>query len=245
MTAVVGSFVRIGAGIRATRGAVVPEQLLELYEFELSPYCRNVREALTELDLDAVIHPCPRGGTVHRPQAEAIGGKQQFPLLVDPNTSTVLYESADIIDHLFARYGRGKPPARLRFAPLATTTSFLASAVRPHRGFRARPGRQPEMPLELYSLEASPFCRLVRETLCELELTYVLRNLGRASNVDYLPPMLRDRLAPDTAYSTKKRRQFAERTGRVMLPYLFDSNTGVELGESADIVRYLNTTYAA
>lgn len=244
MTAGLGSLVRLGAGVVATRGAVAPEQTLELYEYEASPHCRKVREALTELDLDVVIHPCPRGGTVHRPRAESLGGKQQFPLLLDPNTSVVMYESMEIIDYLFTRYGDGRPPARIRFTPLADTTSYLASAVRLHRGHRARRNRQPENRLELYSMEASPYSRLAREALCELELSYVLHNLGRASAIDHLPPPLRQRIAPDADYSTDKRRQLAERIGRVTLPYLIDPNTGVELAESGDIVRYLDETYA-
>ena len=244
MTTGLGMVARLGVGIRAAQGTRQPAILLELYEFELSPYCRKVREALTELDLDARIFPCPRQGKAYRPRVAELGGKEQFPFLVDPNTGQMLYESADIIDYLFAEYGNSRPPPWLSFAPLANTTSFLASAVRPTRGVKARPSRHPLEPLELYSMEASPFCRLVRETLCELELSYVLHNLGRAGAVDFLPPQLRQRLAPHSEYTTAKRRALAEHAGRVSLPFLADPNTGVELFESADINRYLLETYA-
>ena len=87
--------------VRGGRGAMTlrparrrPEKLLKLYDMEASPYCRLVREVLTELDLDVLILPCPAGGTRYRLEAERIGGKQQFPLLIDDNTGTVLYESA-------------------------------------------------------------------------------------------------------------------------------------------------------
>ena len=40
-----------------------PEKLLKLYDIEASPYCRLVREVLTELDLDVLVLPCPAGGT--------------------------------------------------------------------------------------------------------------------------------------------------------------------------------------
>ncbi len=43
---------------------------LEHYEFGL------VREALTELDLDAIIYPCPKGGVRFRQKAQELGGKQ-------------------------------------------------------------------------------------------------------------------------------------------------------------------------
>ena len=50
-------------------------QTTRLYHTALSPFCRKVREALSELDLTAVIYPCPPGGTRFRPRAEELGGK--------------------------------------------------------------------------------------------------------------------------------------------------------------------------
>ena len=38
---------------------------------------------------------------------------------------------------------------------------------------------------------------------------------------------------------------FVERSGKMMVPYLFDRNTKREMFESADIVEYLNPTYGA
>ena len=46
----------------------------------------QVREALTLLDLDVLIYPCPKGGTAFRPRVRQLSGKEQFPFLVDPNT---------------------------------------------------------------------------------------------------------------------------------------------------------------
>ena len=46
----------------------------------------QVREALTLLDLDVLIYPCPKGGPTYRPKAQQMSGKAQFPFLVDPNT---------------------------------------------------------------------------------------------------------------------------------------------------------------
>ena len=214
---------RLGAGVAARRPAHRPVQRLELYEFEGCPFCRKVRDALTELDLDAVVYPCPHGGTVHRPKAIALGGKSQFPYLVDPNTGTRMYESDDIVAHLFETYG-GRAPGLLVSGPLATGSSMLASAFRPNGGTRARPSRRPVQPLELWSFEASPFCRIVRETLCELELPYRLRNVGKNS---------------------AGRPAFIARAGKMMVPYLVDPNTGRAMFESADIKAYLNDTYGA
>ena len=58
--------------------------------------------------------------------------------------------------------------------PLAS----LASTLRGSKGKHVRPGKAPERPLELYSFEASPYTRLIRETLCELEIPYLLKTYG-------------------------------------------------------------------
>src|SRR5437870_3340657 len=100
---------RLGAGVQARKPARRPLERLELYEFESCPFCRKVRDALTELDLEATIYPCPKGGTVYRPKAIGMGGKKQFPYLVDPNTGTRMYESDDIIAYLYATYGGRQP----------------------------------------------------------------------------------------------------------------------------------------
>lgn len=214
---------RLGAGLRATPATQRPKQLLELYEFEACPFCRKVRDALTELDLEVMVYPCPKGGTVYRPKAVELGGQAQFPYLVDPNTSTRMYESDDIVTYLFATYGGRKPGVLLR-GPLATVTSALASAFRPFGGTSARPSRRPAKPLKLWSFEASPFCRIVRETLCELELPYRLHNVAKHG---------------------AGRPAFVTRSGKMMVPYLYDPNTEQEMFESAEIRDYLNETYGA
>lgn len=47
---------------------------------------QKVREAISILDLDVTVYPCPKGGQVWRPKAVELGGKAQFPFLVDNNT---------------------------------------------------------------------------------------------------------------------------------------------------------------
>jgi glutathione S-transferase len=200
-----------------------PAQPLELFEFEACPACRRVREALTMLDLDAHIRPCPKGGLRFRGEAIHSGGKRLFPFLRDPNTGGEMYESADIVQYLYESYGDGNAPRFLR-GRLFLPTSTLASLARADRGRRARRSRAPERELELYSFEYSPFCRLVRETLCELELPYLLHNVGKRS---------------------PRRPAFVERSGKMMVPYLVDPNTGIEMFESAAIIAYLEDTYAA
>jgi glutathione S-transferase len=42
-----------------------------------------------------------------------------------------------------------------------------------------------------------------------------------------------------------KREAFVARSGKMMVPYLVDPNTGKEMFESADIAAYLEATYGA
>lgn len=212
-----------GMVVKRERLGARPGKPLELYEFEGCPFCRKVREVLSVLDLPAAIYPCPKGGTRFRDKAKALGGKAQFPFLVDPNTGTQLYESADIMRYLAKTYGDGTVPLSGRLGPLSTLSSAVSSALS-RNGRVARPSRAPARPLELYSFENSPYCRLARTTLCELELPYLLHNVGKRS---------------------PSRRAFVERSGKMQVPWLFDPNTGAAMFESADIQAYLQKTYGA
>ena len=223
VTSLFATLVRVPAGLSVGKLGPRPKQPLELYEFEACPYCRKVREALTMLDLEAMIYPCPKKGPRFREDVKRRGGKYLFPYLVDPNTGKEMYESDDIVAYLFQQYGAGEIPLLLAPRPLTMVTAGLASAFRPGFGARYRPARAPETPLELYSFEASPFCRLVRECLGSLEIPYLLHNVAKGS---------------------PQRDAFVERSGKMMVPYLVDPNTGVEMFESANIVQYLEKTYA-
>lgn len=222
-TSVLATVARLGYAEAVGPLGPRPEKPLELYEFEGCPFCRKVREALTVLDLEALIHPCPKGGPRFRETVKQRGGKYQFPYLVDPNTTTAMYESDAIDRYLFERYGAGTVPLLLSLGPVTDVTAFAASAVRFGRGVRYRRAKAPDRPLELYSYEGSPFCRLVREALCELEIPYLLHNVARRS---------------------PGREAFIARSGKMQVPYVVDPNTNVAMFESADIVRYLDETYA-
>jgi glutathione S-transferase len=240
----VTTMMRSGMGVAARPVATRPRWLFELYDFEGCPYCRLVREALTELDLDVTIYPCPKGGERFRPKVAELGGKTQFPFLVDPNRGDRLFESADIVRYLFENYGQRPLPWHWRFMELQQAGSGLAGVARLGAGVRARPSRAPAQPLELYSFESSPFARVVRERLCELELPYVLRSTGRSAPADWVPPAVRDALKWSYQPQTVNRRTLQARSGRVSIPYLVDPNSGTELADSARIIEYLDAAYA-
>lgn len=221
------SVARGGRGYIVWRPALrQPEKVLELYEFESCPFCRKVRDVLSELDLCYVSHPCPRG-SVNRKKVVELGGKSQYPFLVDPNTGRQMYESEDIIGYLCETYGRKRSFAARALSVVNTTSAAIASAIRP-RGGHARSEaagkrEQPAQLLELYNFEASPYCRKVREALCELNLDYKVNNVAKRS---------------------ARRPQLVARGGKMMVPYLIDPNTGIEMYESDDIIAYLQQTYS-
>lgn len=241
---VVASSIGLWRGSAVVKAAVQPEKPITLYEFEASPYCRAVREVLTALHLDVDIRPCPKGGTRFRPEAERLGGKLQFPLLCDANTGVVMYESADINAYLFRTYGGMDVPAYYRPTALKPRMSTVASAVRLGRGWKVRPSVAPAAPLHLWSFESSPYSRLVRERLCELEIPYTLHNLGKEHWKEAGPAARRIAPNPYVPREGGKRHAFWLGHGRVQVPYLEDPNTGAALFESADIIDYVERTYA-
>lgn len=243
LNSTLSSTLRFWRGTNARPATEQPVKPLQLYEFEACPYCRLVREALTELDLDALIYPTPHGGKRFRPKVERLDGRQQFPFLVDPNTGKSMYESADIIAYLYQRYGQRPAPTRL-LRPLDVSTSMLASIARFGAGSRARPSKAPKRPLELFSFESSPYSRRVRELLSELELPYLLRSTGKARWQDLGPPGLRSALFPDLPVTGRTRKELLDRAGKVQVPYLVDPNTDTAMFESAAIRAYLLDTYA-
>ena len=74
---------------------------------EGSPYCRKVREVLSELALPYVVRNLPQGSP-KREELVRRGGKMQVPYLVDPNTGREMYESDAITAYLDAEYGAPK-----------------------------------------------------------------------------------------------------------------------------------------
>ena len=239
----------LGASLlRPTRGAVVvghrrvPKKMLEFYEAEYCPFCRYVRETLTALDLDAMVYPVPKKGGRFVKQLLKLGGKAKVPFLHDPNTGERLYESETIANYLYDRYGlKGhKAPAR------DLKTSALVTTLRGTSGMFAKPSKLPKKPLELYSFEACPYARLVRETLSELEIPYVLHNVGRGSSrAEWLPPGFREFAMKDYEPDTANRRKLKARGGRMIVPYLVDPNTKTAMYEAWLIQQYLRRTYAA
>ncbi|MEM8772360.1 MAG: glutathione S-transferase N-terminal domain-containing protein [Pseudomonadota bacterium] len=169
------SVLRLGAG-----GAGAPVELAEpiiIYEFEGCPFCRIAREAVSQTGVPVLIRPCPKGGTRFRPQVRELGGKSQFPYMIDPNTDQAMYESSDIARYLHEKFGCRRH--WLHFTgPLNIMLSQFGVLVRAMSGTFRRSSRPASPPLELFGAERDPQVRLVKERLCEMELEYLWRARG-------------------------------------------------------------------
>lgn len=232
-------------GTSVVKAANQPAQYLKLYDMEGCSDCRSVREALTALGLDAQIYPCPSGGKRFRPEALRLAGKSQLPVLVDPNTHTTLHEAPAIIDYLFRTYAGFQTPRTYQIGQWRPLLGQLASAIRGVRGIQARPATHPRKLLELWSFESSPYSRLVRERLTELELPYVLHNIGKEQFADMGPAAMRVKPGPYKPRPGGRREKVLAQLGRIQVPYLEDPNTGTKMYESAAIIDYLEGQYAS
>ena len=218
-------------------------KLLKLFDIENSRECRSVREIITELDLNVEkVIPCA-------PNSRAVQDKSyKYSLPQGCNAPTLVVggngnDEEKIIggEEAIVRY------LKSTFGYPSTTTSndgdiqqeimeyvqkagsYIAGILRPGRGDMVSPAAKLEKespsaePLILYSYEGNQFCRLVRETLTELDIVYELRNAGKES---------------------PRRAELASITGgSSQCPYIIDPSTGTSMSESADIISYLYKTY--
>ncbi len=170
----IASILRLGAG---KGGRYEPaHEAIVLYEYEGCPFCRVAREAVSDTGVTVLVKPCPKGGSRYRPELLQIGGKAQFPYVIDPNTNEQMYESADIAKYLRKSYGCKSRPLIAWLGPINIILSQFSSMVRLMGGFRAKKSSSPDQPLELYGAERSPATRIVRELLSEMEIMYFWRS---------------------------------------------------------------------
>ena len=244
-TSLLASTYRCWHGTIADKTTEQPTQTLMLFDQENNAECRQVREALTKLNLDILIIPCPKGGKNLKALKSKSGNNKdiQPPVFVDNNQAKAMSGAKSILNHLNQHYGPVSTPFSFLSKATNEISSTLATTVRFNAGTHARPSNQPELPLILYSFESSPYARLAREKLCELELPYILINLGKQQVSDMGPSTLRWSLKPYQPLPNTKREDFFKQHGNVQVPFLMDPNSKQAMFESVDIVAYLERTY--
>ena len=101
--------------------------------------------------------------------------------------------------------------------------------------------------MELWGFEASPYTRVVRGVLTELELPFVFHNVPKERWQDQGPSVLRLKPGKYIPLTGGKREKVVPVMGRqkndIQVPYLVDVNTGAQLFESEAIVKYLQQQY--
>ena len=82
---------------------------------------------------------------------------------------TIIARKKVFENYLFKEYRGSTVPPKLQNKLINHVTAKLASVIRLNAGQDYTPSYGAEQPLTLYSFESSPFSRLVREKLCELD----------------------------------------------------------------------------
>ncbi len=178
-----------------------------------------------------------------------LGGKTQFPFLIDENTGDQLYESQQIIHHLFKHYGKsGKTPKKYAHFPKIPYVALAGTLLNGARGVwinqKIVERAAPEQLIELWGFEGSPYTRVVRGVLTELELPFKFHNVAKERWQDLGLAKLRLKPGKYIPLPNGKREKTVEIMGRdIQVPYLVDPNTGVKMFESAKIVEYLKKQY--
>ena len=131
------------------------------------------------------------------------------------------------------------------------------------KGSRLRANARPDSninikPLTLYGWEGAPYVTPVRELLCELSIPHVFVNCATGSANRYTCQQWLYYLYISLAYPNYDeidryifcvifgfcREKLAARTkGVFQVPYIVDPNTGIEMFESASILKYLEEVY--
>lgn len=228
------SIVRLPSGTTNKRKDYLAEaegfRITRFYNVENDPKCRIVREVITELDLtvEKVIPSAPNSQTWERDPLLKRLTKTDLPILVvaEYGKDQVLSGVNEILSYFEDRFDE----YRISNSP-APYLSDVATYFRQGRGTSVSAAALPSsytttiyQPLILYDYENNQFCRLVREVLTELDLTYKLETASKKSP-------RRDKMAEITGGSTQ-------------CPFLIDPNTNKQMFESKDIIFYLYKQYA-
>jgi glutaredoxin len=83
----------------------MPESMMKLYQFESCPYCKQVREKLSELQITYININVPRDKS-QREEVERVSGQRAVPVLVDGDT--VIDDEEKILPYLSQKYAKAR-----------------------------------------------------------------------------------------------------------------------------------------
>lgn len=235
----VASVLRIGRGTAVSPAAMEaagapprPEQPLILYSYEGNQFCRLVREVLTELDLVYELRSAGKESPRRSEMATITpDGSTQCPFLIDPNTDTKMFESADIVSYLYKTYAAYTPPSELlqwtsqklmvpalkpvfaKLAPLQAGANSDDSSAYDQAVAKAKSEIESEASSHsvlVYTYSLSPFSSETLALLDSLEIKYKEISLGK----EWLPGLINEG-------GSEKRAALLEMTGQSSLPHIF------------------------
>lgn len=71
--------------------------MITLYINPYCPYCKKTLETAHDIGLDIQVKSKDDAGVAD--EVKALGGKKQYPFMVDSDTNTQMYESDDIMEY--------------------------------------------------------------------------------------------------------------------------------------------------
>jgi len=230
------SILRAGRGERVCSAASAtsslqvprPTKPLILYSYEGNQFCRLVREVLTELDLPYELRSAGKSSPRRAQMSAMTGGSSQCPYLIDENTDTAMFESADIVRYLYKTYALWTPPSELlegasavvtpllrpiyqKLAPLQAGSSGEDTAAYDAAIAKATSEIEEEVAsnaVVVYTYSLSPFCTEATALLDNLNVNYKEISLGK----EWLPGLIDDPV---------KRAALGTMTGQTSLPHVF------------------------
>ena len=205
-----------------------PTKPLVLYSYEGNQFCRLVREVLTELDLPYELRSAGKSSPRRDQLSAMTGGSSQCPYLIDENTDTAMFESADIVRYLYKTYALWTPPSELlegasavvtpllrpvyqKLAPLQAGSSGEDTAAYDATIAKATSEIEEEVAsnaVVVYTYSLSPFCTEATALLDNLSINYKEISLGK----EWLPGLIDHPV---------KRAALGTMTGQTSLPHVF------------------------
>src|SRR5690606_36057074 len=99
---------------------------------------------------------------------------------------------------------------------------------------------------KLWGYETSPYTLLVRDVLSDMKDPFIFHNVDLKFKQLHIPDMMLVRVGKYEPLPFGKGEDLFEMIGNnIQVPYLVDPNTGVNMFESAEIVKYLKQQYGA
>ena len=198
-----------------------PTKPLILYSYEGNQFCRLVREVLTELDLPYELRSAGKSSPRREQMAQMTGGSSQCPYLIDENTDTAMFESADIIRYLYKTYALWTPPSELLESASAVVTPLLKPIYQKLAPLQAGANGEDTAAYDAAIAKAKSEIEDEINSSTVVIYTYSLSPLLDNLDIKYKEISLGKEWIPGLIEEPIKRAALGEMTGQTSLPHIF------------------------